>query len=315
MDVKNRSKHLQQFSLLGLLVGLAMLAEASQVSSISYSNAINESSWDASSSVFECRLEHQVPVFGSAVFITRAGEKSKFHLNALSAKFDAGQAAVYSKSPIWKKNSTVEDLGMVPVKRGTRPMWLGTKNTEKMLSELNEGKEIEFVRRAWFEKKGGSSVRLSLSNIGFREEYRQYLNCLTGLLPANFDQMRRTALYFPAGDQDDKDGVGVVNMRKLDKILKLVKHDNKIRSFFIDGHTSSPGDRIDNLELSRQRAEMVAEYLKRRGVPEDWIKTRWHGERYPKGSNGNSSGRAKNRRVTVRIERVEEIEVLPLASN
>ncbi len=314
VDVKSSTKYAQKFSLLGLLAGMAILVEASPVGALSYSNAINESSWNASSSVFVCRLEHQVPVFGSAVFTTYAGEKSKFHLSALSAKFDAGQAAVYSKSPIWKKGTTVEDLGMVPVKRGTRPMWLGTKKTEKMLSELNRGKEIEFVRRAWFEKKGGSSARLLLSNIGFREEYREYLNCLAGLLPANFDQMRRTALYFPAGQQDDKDGVGVINMRKLDKVLKLVKHDNKIRSFFIDGHTSSPGDRIDNLELSKQRAEMVAAYLMRRGVPEDWIKTRWHGERYPKASNGTSSGRAKNRRVTLRIERVVEIDVLPLAA-
>ncbi len=281
---------------------------------VMYTNAINSSSWEAATSVFECRMEHEVPTFGSAVFSTRAGEKSKFYLRTHAARFDAGQAAVYAKTPVWKKEQDVESLGYVPVKRGTRPLWLDNQYTEKMLSELNTGKEIEFVRKAWFEDEGTPSIRLAISNIGFREAYRTYLNCLAGLLPANFDQMRRTAIYFPAGAVED-DGLSVRNMNKLDKILKLVKHDNKIRKFFIDGHTSSPGDRAENLELSKQRAELVADYLKTRGVPEDWIMLRWHGERYPVASNGNASGRAKNRRVTVRIERVEEVEVLPLSAS
>ncbi len=298
-----------------ILTALACGLLITQVEAVTYTNAINESSWKSSTSVFECRLEHEVPVFGSAVFTTRAGEKSKFYLRSHAAKFDAGQAAVYAKSPVWKKQEEVESLGYVPVKRGKRPMWLGTENTEKMLSELNVGKEIEFVRKAWFEDKGNPSVRLALSNIGFREKYRQYLDCLASLLPANFDQVRRTALYFSPGPTEDKEGLSNSNMNKLDKMLKLVKHDKKIRHFFIDGHTSAPGDRSENLELSKARAEMVSDYLMRRGVPEDWIKTRWHGERYPIASNGSASGRAKNRRVTVRIERVEEIEVLPLAAN
>ncbi len=298
-----------------VLVGIAYGFLFAQAEAVTYSNAINESSWKSSTSVFECRLEHQVPVFGSAVFTTRAGEKSKFYLRSHAAKFDAGQAAVYAKSPVWKKQDQVESLGYVPVKRGKRPMWLGTENTEKMLSELNMGKEIEFVRKAWFEDKGNPSIRLAISNIGFREKYRKYLDCLASLLPANFDQIRRTALYFAPGPTEDKEGLSNGNMNKLDQMLKLVKHDEKIRHFFIDGHTSAPGDRSENLELSKMRAEMVFDYLKSRGVPEDWIKIRWHGERYPIASNATASGRAKNRRVTVRMERVEEVEVLPLAAN
>ncbi len=254
-------------------------------------------------------------MFGTAIFSTRAGEASRFFLKSYAAKFDAGKAAVYAKSPIWKKDGEVESLGYVPVKKGSRPMWLGTENTEKMLSELDNGKEIEFIRKAWFEDKQGNSIRLSLSNIGFRSEYREYLTCLTSLLPANFDQMHRTPLFFGAGPVEENDGLSRANMRKLDKILLLVKHDSRIRNFVIDGHTSSPGDRAENLELSKQRSQMVEDYLKRRGVPADWITTRWHGERYPIASNATSSGRAKNRRVTVRIERVEEVEVLPLAAN
>lgn len=293
----------------------ALLAATTQASV--YTNAINDGSWQAQSSVFECSLAHEVPLFGRAVFRTRAGETSNFYLRSHAAKFEAGSAVVYAKAPVWKADGlgeeSVEALGQVNVKRGTRPMWLGTQNSEKMLTELSSGNEIEFVRKAWFEDEGNPHVRLILSNIGFQKAYTRYLNCLASLLPRNFDQMKRTALYFPAGPVETKDGMRGENMRKLDNILALVKHDNKIRQFFIDGHTSSPGDRAENLELSKQRAQMVAEYLKRRGIPEDWIQIRWHGERYPVATNATSAGRAKNRRVTLRVERVEEVEVLPLA--
>ncbi len=302
---------MKYYSVIAFVGGIALSATAEAVM---YTNAINDSSWEASTTVFECRMEHHVPVFGRAVFSTRAGEKSHFYLRSHAARFEAGQAAVYAKTPVWRKDESVESLGYVPVKRGTRPLWLDNRNTEKMLSELNTGKEIEFVRKAWFEDQDNASIRLAISNIGFRDAYRKYLNCLAGLLPANFDQMRRTALYFPPGTSEEE-GLSGRNMNMLDNILKLVKHDNKIRKFFIDGHTSAPGDRAENLELSKQRAEMVADYLKTRGVPEEWIMTRWHGERYPVATNGNSSGRAKNRRVTVRIERVEEVEVLPLSAS
>jgi outer membrane protein OmpA-like peptidoglycan-associated protein len=279
-----------------------------------YANGINTSSWRSRVSVFECTLVHSVPFYGDAVFRTRAGEASGFYLKALSSRFQAGNAELVSKSPVWKTEQVSLDLGQVPVKRGRRPMWLGSSDTERMLSELNQGMEIEFIKDAWYEDKKNPPMHLAMSSIGFREQYRRYQHCLTGLLPQNFDQLERTALYFNVSKPETADELDPDVTRKLDNILKLVKHDNKIRLFFIDGHTSSPGDRADNLELSKTRAELVANYLKRRGLPEDWLKVRWHGERYPVASNASAAGRAKNRRVTVRMERVEEVEVLPLSA-
>lgn len=279
---------------------------------VTYTNAINPSSWSARTSVFECTLEHHVPYYGKAVFTTRAGEASKFYLNAKSSRFQAGEAEVVAKAPVWKPNQQVEHLGSVPVKQGLRPMWLGTKNAEQMLSQLYQGKEIEFVRDTWYDNDAAPAMRLAMSTIGFREQYQRYLTCLTSLLPRNFEQMERTALYYSIGDAET-DGLSASNINNLKNILQLVKHDSKIRRFYIDGHASAPGTREDNLELSKMRAQIVADFLKARGVPEDWMVVRWHGERYPAKSNNSSAGRAKNRRVTVRMERVEEIEVLPLA--
>ncbi len=287
---------------------------AAHAHSVRYSNEINPSSWSTHTSVFECRLEHNVPYYGDAVFRTRAGEASAFYLRASTSRFQAGTANVIAKSPVWKSKIDRQELGRISVKRGKRPLWLDSKHAENYLSQLYQGRELKFIRPTWYHDEKAPAMDLVVKTIGFREAYDQYLSCLAGLLPRNFEQMRRTALYYSVGDTESE-GLSDENIKSLEYILALVKHDNKIRKFYIDGHASSPGDRADNLELSKGRAEIVAEWLRDRGVPDDWMVVRWHGERYPVASNATRQGRAQNRRVTVRIERIEEVEVLPLAQN
>lgn len=298
-----------------LFTGCLLLGawHAGVAASASYVTPTDSDAWQAHTSVFECRLEHSVPYYGDAVFRTRAGERSGFFLRAKSSRFAAGEARLLSELPVWfnpDPDQAVTKLGEVPIKRGRWPLWLDSQWTERMLAELNDGRQVTIEQQTWYHKDSAQPARLGLSSVGFRRQYQQYLDCLSGLLPANFDQLKRTALYFEPGETDE---LNARVQRELDNILKLVKHDNKVRRFYVDGHTDSAGDRADNLELSKQRAELVADYLKRRGIPEDWIVLRWHGERYPVTSNASASGRAQNRRVTVRLEKVEEIEVLPLA--
>lgn len=293
---------------LAFVVGLVLSAEA--LSATTYSNAINDSSWTAKSSVFSCQLEHRVPFFGDVVFRTRAGEASGFYLRAMTSRFKAGEAELVARSPVWVNEYSRQRLAIVPMKQGRRPLWLDTKLTELMLSKLSEGLEVEVEKETWYDGEAGAA-RLSMSTIGFSDAYQHYLSCLGGLLPKNFDQLKRSSLYFPIGYVDE---LPSTITRTLDQILQLVKHDKKLRLFYIDGHTDSVGDRDDNLLLAKSRADLVNEYLVRRGIPKDWVTLRWHGERYPATSNASVSGRAKNRRVTVRLERIEEIDVLPLAA-
>lgn len=275
-----------------------------------YTKAINNEGWRSESSVFECRVVHTIPFYGEVVFRKRAGESSSFYLRSQTSRFRAGEAEITVHPPVWKPKGRTYNLGKAPVKKGLTPVYLGDLWAERMLVHLSHGREVQIAGLTWYD-----NIRhitdLDITPIGFRKAYDEYLACLASLIPRNFDQLKRTALYFTPGEQEE---LSPGAQRKLDQILALVKHDNKVRLFYIDGHTDSAGDRNENLELSKKRAELVNAYLTRRGIPEDWIKLRWHGERYPATSNNTASGRAKNRRVTIRLERVEEIEVLPLAS-
>jgi OOP family OmpA-OmpF porin len=71
----------------------------------------------------------------------------------------------------------------------------------------------------------------------------------------------------------------------------------------IEGHTDSYGGDESNLALSRQRAESVSQYLTDQlGLPAFRISAIGYGETRPIASNDTEQGRARNRRIDVRIE-------------
>lgn len=56
-----------------------------------------------------------------------------------------------------------------------------------------------------------------------------------------------------------------------------------------------------NVELSKARADAVADYLKAQGVPAALITTTGLGQAHPVASNDSAEGRARNRRVEIDI--------------
>jgi outer membrane protein OmpA-like peptidoglycan-associated protein len=65
----------------------------------------------------------------------------------------------------------------------------------------------------------------------------------------------------------------------------------------IEGHTDSVGTEDYNLQLSKQRADAVREYLVKEGVQEDVITAIGLGMSQPIAGNESADGRKKNRRV------------------
>ena len=75
--------------------------------------------------------------------------------------------------------------------------------------------------------------------------------------------------------------------------------DNRVR---ILGHTDSTGSTRSNEELSLRRADAVKRVLAGRGVPEKQITALGQGETEPVADNKTAQGRAKNRRVELKID-------------
>ena len=72
------------------------------------------------------------------------------------------------------------------------------------------------------------------------------------------------------------------------------------------GHTDATGSDIFNMTLSQRRAESVATYFAAKGVERVRLATMGRGELEPVATNETEAGRARNRRVEVRVVPITE---------
>ncbi len=89
----------------------------------------------------------------------------------------------------------------------------------------------------------------------------------------------------------------------LDEIVTLMKR-RRTMIVEIRGYTDSVGDWKKNIELSRQRAQAVKDYLVKNGISPSRLIVKGFGENNPIGDNRTIKGRDLNRRVEIYI--VEE---------
>lgn len=79
----------------------------------------------------------------------------------------------------------------------------------------------------------------------------------------------------------------------------LINHPNI--DIEIAGHTDNIGSDSYNARLSKNRAASVYDYLIDNGVDANMISYRGYGSSSPIASNENDCGRAKNRRIELKI--------------
>ena len=126
-----------------------------------------------------------------------------------------------------------------------------------------------------------ASARQELLALQAKQTDRGMVMTLSDVL---FDTGRATLK--PGGDRD------------LDRLAQALK-DNAGTRVIIEGHTDSVGSDSYNEELSRRRAQAVADALRTRGVPGDRYEAKGLGKSFPVASNTTAVGRQQNRRVEI----------------
>lgn len=87
---------------------------------------------------------------------------------------------------------------------------------------------------------------------------------------------------------------------ELEKLLEIMKY-NKTWKVVVSGHTDDIGSEAFNMELSRNRAGSVADYLINQGIDPARVKTQGFGKQTPLVKGTNEASRATNRRVELRF--------------
>jgi len=92
---------------------------------------------------------------------------------------------------------------------------------------------------------------------------------------------------------------------ELNRLTKLLKGYPGLK-VEIGGHTDNTGDERSNMELSKNRARAVMDYLIEKGMPRNAIKAVGYGESRPVANNNTPEGKKKNRRVELTILSIDK---------
>ncbi len=95
-------------------------------------------------------------------------------------------------------------------------------------------------------------------------------------------------------------------MVQLNQVAEALVRNNPDARIQVEGHTDNQGQAARNDELSKQRAESVATYLKSRGIAADRVTAVGRGSSKPVADNTSVEGRALNRRVEIVVEPPKE---------
>ena len=100
----------------------------------------------------------------------------------------------------------------------------------------------------------------------------------------------------------------------LDKVAQsLIDYPQSLIDVY--GHTDSTGSDALNQRLSEQRAATVMNYLISRGVPASRLRSQGFGETMPVASNDTTDGRARNRRVEIKIVPISQEDAAAARGN
>ena len=103
-------------------------------------------------------------------------------------------------------------------------------------------------------------------------------------------------IYFATGS----DKLLSKSFAQLDEVVKLLNADVNLK-LSIEGHTDNKGEEAFNQKMSESRAASVKAYLISKGIEEDRISSKGFGESQPVADNSTEAGRAKNRRVEMKV--------------
>ena len=87
---------------------------------------------------------------------------------------------------------------------------------------------------------------------------------------------------------------------ELNKLLLFLKK-NANTKLELAGYTDNVGSDVDNVKLSTNRAKAVYDYLLSKGADKNRLLFKGYGKAQPIADNNNEEGRAKNRRLEVRV--------------
>ena len=203
-------------------------------------------------------------------------------------------------SAIWagegfKAEILVTDFDEVPIQEITVKFYsdkgdfLGEGETDfdgRFKIDLEPG---SFVMKLY---KSDELIKESPLTIPELEGRKVYNNVRIQILYEERNSFEIEDLHFESGSA----AIQETSFAVLDRLATFLNSEANSK-FEIAGHTDADGSATSNLELSKNRAEAVKQYLISKGVAAERLVAKGYGEAKPIAGNDSEAGKAENRRT------------------
>jgi outer membrane protein OmpA-like peptidoglycan-associated protein len=263
-----------------------------------YGADLEHANWQlTNNSRLQCTLSHQIPNYGEAKFYSTASRKMnmEFELDMMRLPDTYSLAEVRSVAPNWRPGKSGRTIADMKLHKQFTPT-LPKKVAWNMLNELEQGMNPTFYYNDWY--SDNELISVGISTAKFNRAYQEFIGCVGNLLDYNFDDISYTVLNYQFGG----DSLTKSSKKRLSMIAEYLTLDQDLELILIDGYTDSYGGRETNLKVSNRRAKTIREHFVKNGIDPSRIEAKGYGEKRHIASNNTIIGRAKNRRVVIRME-------------
>ncbi len=256
-----------------------------------FSVPADESSWSSSGDKLACQLSQEIPRFGTARFIARAG--GGIELSFLLAREPAKKrrtATLRAIPPPWKHKTRPVEIAKATLHTGKKLVTFPRDATLRTLYELEKGMFPILSFRDWADTR--DRITVSLSPVNLQSTLREFQACMGNLHPDSFDDIRELNIYFPI-DSHQLTEKGRATLRR---IVAYYEVDPSILHIILSGYADSTGEELYNQELAQLRADAVHDYLVEKGIPAELMII------YNRGPQKRGN-KARNRRVHILLQK------------
>ena len=263
-----------------------------------YEAPLDIAAWTLNGSAIECSLTQDIPHYGMAAFTSSASRKSNMNFDLSLRRHNPSrvtEATLSSEPPLWKHNKPSKPMGQVTMFPGASPVNMINNDAWNILTELEQGMFPTFAYSSWL--GNDDQISVALSAVNFQPVYDEFLACVAGLLPYSFDDIAETFVYF----EYDRSDFTKQTRESLAKIGAWLEVDKTMELVLLAGHTDSKGKTRYNRKLGMRRALAVKTFFVEAGIAGNKIKVQSFADLQPQSSNATPEGRAKNRRVMLKM--------------
>jgi outer membrane protein OmpA-like peptidoglycan-associated protein len=282
------------FKFLRLFFILQVVFLEAEAAEATYKTPLERSKWLFNGDVYSCVISHKITAFGDVRLIALPGRKPSINIYANEFLLTDKLLEASVISHYWEPSNALQISRFAGMGKQAET----DINVDLFVRALEQG-------RAWqikvFDGQGVLEYKLVSSPVSTQGLANEFNGCVAGLLPQPFEYVRNINLWFAPGT----DYIASKPLQDIRAVAAYVKADKSIREILVDGHSDSGGDHLENLMLSKKRADRVVARLIEFGVSPKQIQIRHHGERYPQAKNASELGRQANRRVSIRLVKDE----------